>query len=105
MPAAARVFVEGSGDYKDAQHTSWSPDPLKITSGSSNVFINGAPAARKDDPVETHTKGDDTHSTKKINEGSDNVFINNKKAARKGHALNCGGTVHKGSDNVFINGN
>lgn len=102
MPAAARVF--GNGSFKDAQHTAWSPDPLKITSGSSNVYINGAPAARKDDPVEKHTKGDDTHSSKKINQGSDNVYINDKKAARKGHSLDCGGTVHKGSGDVFING-
>ncbi|AQS83644.1 MAG: PAAR domain-containing protein [Acetobacter aceti] len=71
-----------------------------IVEGSSNVSINGKPAAfvtRKVVCSKTgHQPGD------MIAEGASTVFINGKPAARVGDRIVCGGVVISGSSNVFI---
>ena len=77
-----------------------------IVSGSSDVSINGKPAARKGDTVLLHgcscpTTPHIIHG-RSIVAGSSNVSINGKPAARVGDAIDCGGSVSEGSGNVFI---
>ncbi|APC19413.1 type IV secretion protein Rhs (plasmid) [Pseudomonas frederiksbergensis] len=70
-----------------------------ITSGSSNVRINGLKAAYVQDSVGICKK----HSTPPmVAEGSAKVFINGLPAARKGDKLTCGSVIDSGSENVFI---
>ncbi len=67
-----------------------------ITTGSSNVMINGVPAARKGDSMVCVGPPDS------IKQGSSSVFINGKPAARMFDATNHGGVIISGSPNVFI---
>ncbi|HFQ5354195.1 TPA: PAAR domain-containing protein [Vibrio vulnificus] len=67
-----------------------------ITTGSSNVMINGVPAARKGDSMVCVGPPDS------IKQGSSSVFINGKAAARMFDATNHGGVIIGGSPNVFI---
>ncbi|HFQ5256847.1 TPA: PAAR domain-containing protein [Vibrio vulnificus] len=67
-----------------------------ITTGSSNVMINGVPAARKGDSMVCVGPPDS------IKQGSSSVFINGKPAARMFDATNHGGVIIGGSTNVFI---
>ncbi|ENO1848144.1 PAAR domain-containing protein [Vibrio vulnificus] len=67
-----------------------------ITTGSSNVMINGVPAARKGDSMVCVGPPDS------IKQGSSSVFINGKPAARMFDATNHGGVIIGGSPNVFI---
>lgn len=74
--------------------------PTAIITGSSNVFINGLPAARQGDMLAPHHPG-----TRTITEGSGSVLINGMPAARVTDAVDCGGTIATGSSNVFIGDN
>ncbi|EOB3550239.1 PAAR domain-containing protein [Vibrio vulnificus] len=67
-----------------------------ITTGSSNVMINGVPAARKGDSMVCVGPPDS------IKQGSSSVFINGKPAARMFDSTNHGGVIIGGSPNVFI---
>ncbi|WP_255202820.1 PAAR domain-containing protein [Vibrio vulnificus] len=67
-----------------------------ITTGSSNVMINGVPAARKGDSMVCVGPPDS------IKQGSSSVFINGKPAARMFDSTNHGGVIIGGSRNVFI---
>lgn len=70
-----------------------------ITSGSSDVFINGLKAAFVQGSVGLCTK----HPVPPmVAEGSAKVFINGLPAARKGDKLTCGSVIDSGSENVFI---
>ncbi|WEK09035.1 MAG: PAAR domain-containing protein [Candidatus Pseudomonas colombiensis] len=70
-----------------------------ITSGSSDVFINGLKAAFVQGSVGICTK----HPVPPmVAEGSAKVFINGLPAARKGDKLTCGSVIDSGSENVFI---
>ncbi|POA89979.1 RHS repeat-associated core domain-containing protein [Pseudomonas protegens] len=70
-----------------------------ITSGSSNVRINGLSAAQVQGSLGICTK----HPVPPmVAEGSAKVFINGLPAARKGDKLTCGSVIDSGSENVFI---
>lgn len=74
--------------------------PRANTGGSTNVFINGKGAHRKDDTWGPHghtpPPGDD-----KMVGGSGSVFVNGKPIARVGDDITCGSAAAAGSGNVF----
>ena len=73
---------------------------------SSNVFINGLPAAIVGSTTSEHDVCCGTNSGK-VSAGSHKVFINGKPAARKGDALSPHsgtGYISSGSGNVFFGG-
>lgn len=72
----------------------------RVTSGSSNVFVNGNAAARIGDSIAPH--GDSPHNNARMEEGSSTVFVNGIAVCRTGDSATCG---HKstGSSNVFAN--
>lgn len=90
MPAAARMF--------DVTN-----HPGLILRGSTNVLINGLPAARTGD---THVclmpplAG--PHPSNVIGPGSKTVLINGSFAARQLDVTGCGATIATGSLNVQI---
>lgn len=95
MPAAARKGDAG------VPHCS----AYVLADGSSNVLINGRPAARVGDSSEVHLKptGDKCKPhTASISSGSSTVFINNRPAARVGDPLGGCTSVAQGSSDVFI---
>lgn len=69
-----------------------------LTGGSTNVFINGKGAARKDDTVAGHGIG--PHASPVMIGCSSKVFVNGKGVCRAGDAASCGHTA-SGSSNVF----
>lgn len=77
-----------------------------IASGSTDVFINGRPAARVGDPSTTHLKpgGPCVPHSASISAGSPNVFVNGKSLARVGDPLSGCTSVAQGSPNVTANG-
>ena len=81
-------------------HGCYPPSP--IISASSNVFINGQPAARLGDSVAPHGCSNCPPHPRTIASGSASVFINGRPAARIGDAVNCGGVIISGSANVII---
>lgn len=74
----------------------------QIVSGSSNVYINGEPAARS----HADQAKCDEHSSRPqvIAQGSSNVYINGHPAARVGDRTACDAKIVVGSSNVFIGG-
>ena len=86
MTSAAR-----KGDQHACPQTGHSVNA--ITTGSSNVFINGIPAARL---------GDSTSCGATIISGSSTVFINGVPAVITGSATSHGGVIITGSSNVLI---
>ncbi len=98
MPAAARLGDSCSG------HGCFPATP--IVAGSSDVFINGKPAARQGDTVLLHAcpcpKMPHGIHGRSISAGSSTVSINGKPAARVGDAVGCGGSVAAGSGDVLI---
>lgn len=98
MPGAARLGDSCAG------HGCFPATP--IIAGSSDVIINGKPAARKGDAVLLHpcTCPNLPHGvhSRAISAGSSTVIINGKLAARIGDAIGCGGSVAAGSGNVII---
>lgn len=83
-----------------SNHGAWHPSP--IISGSSDVTINGIPAARKGDSLAPHVKPKSSPHGRAIAGGSSTVLINGKPAARVGDAIDCGGKVIVGSGDVTI---
>ncbi|RJF98074.1 PAAR domain-containing protein [Noviherbaspirillum saxi] len=82
---------------------SWAPkEACGVISGkcSSNVFINGIPAARAHVDVVNCAK----HSSSflPIATGSATVYINGQAAARMGDKTGCSAVISDGSENVFI---
>ncbi len=79
----------------------------KITSGSSDVFINGkgtgAARASPDVPMDTVACSKDSPQIL-LAEGAETVFINMGVASRKDDHTECGAKVSDGSPNVFIGG-
>ncbi|RMU25044.1 PAAR domain-containing protein [Pseudomonas savastanoi] len=74
----------------------------QILSGSSNVYINGEPAARAH---ADQAKCDEHSSTPQvIAQGSSNVYINGHPAARVGDCTACDAKIVVGSSSVFIGG-
>lgn len=72
-----------------------------LTSGSSDVIVNGLSAAF----ATASTVACDKHSpVPLVAEGSTSVFINGLPAARKNDATTCGAKIDGGSSNVFIGG-
>lgn len=75
--------------------------PTKVIAGSSDVFIDGKPAARVGDPLEPHDKPNHSKHARAIESGSSTVFINGKPAALTGGAISCGGvTIGSGTVNI-----
>jgi uncharacterized Zn-binding protein involved in type VI secretion len=66
-----------------------------VVSGSPDVSVGGAPAARQ---------GDSLKDGAPVVQGSPDVFINGKPAATAGGKTACGGAVLGGAANVFVNG-
>lgn len=83
-----------------SNHGPWPPTP--IIAGSSNVLINGMPAARKGDAALLHAIPNNPPHGRSISEGSGSVLINGIPAARVTDAISCGGQVSTGSGNVLI---
>jgi uncharacterized Zn-binding protein involved in type VI secretion len=79
----------------DTGHPGAGPTP--IITASSDVKINGIPAARKGDQLKKHHKG-----IRVIVQGSSNVNINGRPAARVTDNINCGGKINVGAPNVFV---
>ncbi len=75
--------------------------PTPIIAGSSNVFIDGQPAARVTDPLEEHSKPGSPPHPRHIASGSSTVFVNGLSLAITGGAVDCGGEV-VGSGTVFV---
>ena len=71
-----------------------------IAAGSSNVFVNGSPIARKGDAVAGHGRG--PHSGPTMAAGSGNVLANNIPISRAGDPATCGHPA-SGSGNVIVN--
>lgn len=75
--------------------------PTAIIEGSSDVFIDGIPAARVGDALAPHDKPKNPLHPRAIASGSSTVFINGKPAALTGSAVDCGGVII-GSGTVVI---
>lgn len=67
--------------------------PTKIMTGAATVFVDGLPAARKDDPLFPHAKPDNPPHPRKIKEGSPLVLFEGKEAAHSTHSIDCGGII------------
>jgi uncharacterized Zn-binding protein involved in type VI secretion len=80
-------------------HGSWPPSP--ITSGSSNVIIEGVPGTFKGASVAVHVNPSPSAHPRSIGKGSSTVNINGKPAARIGDKINCGGAILQGASTVF----
>ena len=110
MPSVARIGDPTSAATCPADHSGASgTQPLPgvtgtITSGSGNVFANGASVARIGDPLVTT---DGFHPSATIVSGSGTVFVNGASIARLGD--NTVGTagwaapISSGSGNVIAN--
>lgn len=102
MKAAARSGDIGAG-HDNCEN-------VAIVTGSSNVFIDGKPAARCGDIFAAHDCLNFSSKHPKhipiIVTGSSNVFIDGKSAARCGDKTDCfpfgTGVIESGSDSVFI---
>lgn len=67
--------------------------PTPIIAGSPDVFIDGIPAARVDDPLAPHDKPNHPPHPRKIASGSSTVMVNGKPLAMTGSAVDCGGVI------------
>ncbi len=74
----------------------------QIRSGSSNVYINGKPAARAH--LDNAECSDHPGGPKILAQGSDSVYINGQPAARVGDRTVCDAKISAGSPNVCIGG-
>ncbi|MFK3774262.1 RHS repeat-associated core domain-containing protein [Pseudomonas sp. NPDC089406] len=72
-----------------------------LTTGSSNVFINGRAATMA---TLSQLACRDDGPTRQMAQGSSKVFINGMPASRLGDRTNCDAKVASGSGNVFIGG-
>ena len=73
------------------------------TAGSGNVFVNGAPVVRQNDPYSTHCCGPPCHAGS-LAAGSSSVYVNGLQLGRIGDPVDCGSVVGEGSPNVFAGG-
>jgi len=87
MPGAARKGADSAGGT--------------IISGSSDVFINGQPAARVGDKVAPHSRRG-SHRRAVLVKGSPDVFVNGIPLVREGDAASCGHPA-SGSADVLVN--
>ncbi|WP_263228055.1 PAAR domain-containing protein [Pseudomonas alabamensis] len=74
----------------------------KIMSGSSNVYINGKPAARAH--LDHAECSDHSGTPKTLAQGSRSVHINGQPAARVGDLTVCDAKISSGSSNVYVGG-
>ncbi|WP_371105799.1 PAAR domain-containing protein [Pseudomonas sp. NBRC 111144] len=74
----------------------------RIRSGSSNVYINGKPAARAH--LDNAECSDHPGGAKTLAQGSDSVYINGQPAARVGDRTVCDAKISAGSPNVCVGG-
>lgn len=109
MPSVARIGDPTSAATCPENHGCSSPCPRPgvtgtVTSGSGNVFANGASLARIGDPL---VLTDPFHPSAKIVAGSGTVFVNGASLARIGDntTSTTGWTapISSGSGNVIAN--
>jgi uncharacterized Zn-binding protein involved in type VI secretion len=102
MPNFARG--EGADIVNTGHPVCVSPGQIKTLSGSSDVFVEGMPAHRKDDTNDPHTHCPPVFSTT-VNSFSPNVFVNGLNAARLNDTYTCGAFIEVVNQNtVFVNG-
>ncbi|KVK78136.1 hypothetical protein WJ47_17075 [Burkholderia ubonensis] len=98
---AAGIGAQGLLSLGEAIGKMFSSPSGAISTGSSNVFVNGKPAAfatlsgvacSKHNPIPL------------VAQGSTNIFINNRPAARKDDKITCGATIGDGSNDTFFHG-
>jgi uncharacterized Zn-binding protein involved in type VI secretion len=92
MPGSARISdIVGAGGV--------------ITSGSSNVLVNGLGKARVGDSISAHFPCPliIVHCAAVLSQGSATVLTNGIKPSRLGDGATCGDTVVSASSNVIIN--
>lgn len=75
--------------------------PRANTQGSSDVFINGKGAHRKDDAWMLHICQGKKHDSK-LARGSATVFVNGRQQGRIADPVLCGSKVATGSSDVFV---
>ena len=73
-----------------------------IVTGSSNVIINGKPAAVA--VISSAVCSRPGHAAPKAAEGSATVKVNNQPKHRKGDSITCGAKTAQGSPNVVVGG-
>ena len=78
--------------------------PTPITKGSSDVYVEGKPAANKGSIVEMHASPSPSPPhPRSISSGSGSVNINGTPASRIGDDIDCGGKILQGnSATVFV---
>ncbi|MCA8142769.1 RHS repeat-associated core domain-containing protein [Burkholderia multivorans] len=98
---AAGIGAQGLLSLGEAIGKMFSSQSGNIITGSTNVYVNGKPAAyatlsgvacSKHNPVPL------------VAQGSTNIFINNRPAARKDDKITCGATIGGGSHDTFFHG-
>ena len=87
MPGAIRMGIDSAGGI--------------LTSGSSTVLINGAPAVRVGDTVAPH--GLPPHTAAVMVSGSATVLVNGIPLCRTGDLASCGDAAAPGSSTVLAN--
>lgn len=89
MPGAARKDIDSAGGL--------------IREGSNNVFVNGSPAVRIGNSVNSHgRRWRRRHKGVVIAEGSSTVFVNGLNMSREGDKASCGHSISSGSNNVSV---
>ncbi|WP_230960409.1 RHS repeat-associated core domain-containing protein [Burkholderia pseudomultivorans] len=97
----AGIGAQGLKSLGEAVGKMFSSQSGNIITGSTNVYVNGKPAAyatlsgvacSKHNPVPL------------VAQGSTNIFINNRPAARKDDKITCGATIGDGSNDTFFHG-
>ncbi|MBR8061020.1 RHS repeat-associated core domain-containing protein [Burkholderia dolosa] len=98
---AAGIGAQGLLSLGEAIGRMSSAPSGNIVTGSSDVYVNGKPAAyatlsgvacSKHNPIPL------------VAQGSTNIFINGRPAARKGDKITCGATIGDGSHDTFFHG-
>ncbi|MBR7977021.1 RHS domain-containing protein [Burkholderia vietnamiensis] len=98
---AAGIGAQGLLSLGEAIGKMFSSQSGNIITGSTNVYVNGKPAAyatlsgvacSKHNPVPL------------VAQGSTNIFINNRPAARKDDKITCGAMIGDGSHDTFFHG-
>ena len=109
MPSVARIGDPTSAatcpaDHADPGHVVLPGVTGTITSGSGNVFANGASVARIGDPL---VITDGHHPSATIVSGSGTVFVNGASIARLGDSTvgtaGWAAPISSGSGNVIVN--
>ena len=91
MPAIARATIDTAGTNTNKG---------VILQGSSTVFLDGKPVARKGDPIAPYG----SHSQSKISEGSSDIFVDGIPVARIGDKTDVKDSIITASTDSFADG-